>query len=74
VEVMAIPAAIMDSAQQKKIDQLGEVLRKLEAKIANLEMQNKELKKEIQSDVHDHVKKLTHRIQVLQNEIKSLKQ
>lgn len=71
---MAIPAAIMDGVQQKKIDQLAEVLMKLEVKIVNLELQNKELKKEIENDVHDHVKKLIDRIQVLQKEIKSLKQ
>lgn len=71
---MAIPAAVMDAVQQKKIDQIGEDLRNLELRIINLEKQNKELKTKMEDDIHNHVKALIDRIQVLENEIKTLKQ
>ena len=70
---IAIPAAIMDSMQQKKIDVIGEGLRNLEAKVAILEAQNKQLKKEIEKDVHQHVKKLVSQIQKMDKELKDLK-
>ncbi len=82
---MAIPAAIMDSFQQKKIDQLGEALVKLEDRVMHLEKENKILKGKIRKiikaqdaklkkDIHEHVKKLVTKIQTLEKEIESLKQ
>lgn len=70
---MAIPAAIMDSMQQKKIDVIGEGLRNLEVRVANLEAQNKKLQKEMEKDVHQHVKKLVSQIQKMDKELKDLK-
>jgi peptidoglycan hydrolase CwlO-like protein len=73
VIAMAIPASIMDSMQQKKIDQIGEGLRNLELRVANLENQNRRLEAEIKKDVHGHVKTLVIQIQALENEIKEIK-
>jgi chaperonin cofactor prefoldin len=73
VIVVAIPAAVMDAHQQKKIDQIGEALRILELRVINLEKQNKELNTKMEDDIHNHVRTLVDRIQVLENELKSLK-
>ena len=70
---MAIPAAIMDSMQQKKIDVIGEGLRNLEVRVANLEAQNTKLQTEMEKDAHQHVKKLVSQIQKMDKELKDLK-
>jgi uncharacterized coiled-coil protein SlyX len=71
---MVIPAAIMDSAINKRIDQLEITVAKLEGRVTQLEITHENLKQEIDKDVHKHVKTLVNQIQTLENEIKALKQ
>ena len=71
---MAIPAAIVDSAARSRLGQLEIRVKNLEEWITILDSQNKELKEEIEKDVHEHVKKLVDQIQKLETEIQSLKQ
>jgi Mg2+ and Co2+ transporter CorA len=69
----AIPAAIMDSMQQKKIDQLAHVVLKLKQRVDELESRQKIREKEITRDIHEHVKKLVNQIQSLEKELSDLK-
>jgi carbonic anhydrase len=70
---IAIPAAIMDHGLKKNIEGLADRIRVLEIRVTNLEAQNKELQKEMEKDVHQHVKKLVSQIQKMDKELKDLK-
>jgi uncharacterized protein (DUF3084 family) len=71
---MAIPAAVLDQALASRIKILEEDMIEVKNWINILNDQYKDLKQEMENDVHEHVKKLVHQIQSLENEIKSLKQ
>ncbi len=70
---MAIPAAVMDAALASRIKNLEEKMIEVTDWINILNDQYKDLKQEIEKDVHEHVKKLVEQIHTLEIEIKTLK-
>ena len=66
VMAMAIPAAIMDSAINKRIDKLEDRVKYLEDWVRYFIMLDKQIKAENMADLNKHVEALERRVQLLE--------
>jgi chaperonin cofactor prefoldin len=70
---MERPGPFMDTSERKLLEYIEDRLRIIEVRLTNLETNNEQLQKEMESDVHQHVKKLVSQIQKMDKELNDLK-